>query len=132
MSHPVVTLTNNSKVGEAIELMKKHSIGSIVIVEDSVATNIITEKDIVNLIDDNYHINPDLKISELPIKKNLITIFEKDSYDGAIELLTNNIIHHLIVINSSGEVVGILSTSDIMNAQKIYNKSFPYFPVISN
>lgn len=128
MSKPVITLENSNSLGEAIELMKKHNIGSIVIIDDSVAINIVTEKDIINQLDSNYHINPELKISELPFKKTLITVSEKDSYDDAINLLTKNYIHHLIVINELGTVIGILSTSDIMKAQLRYNKFHPYFP----
>ena len=91
--------------------------------------NIITTKDILNLIStDDFHINPSIKLSELPFKKELITIFNTDSYDDALALITTNYIHHLIVIDYVGAVVGILSTRDLMEAQKTLNRFFPYFP----
>ena len=129
MSQPPITLKSDNTVGEAIGLMKEHNIGSIVIIDDdSLPENIITQKDIINLINDNFQINPKAKLNELPVKRTLITIFANDSYDNAIEQLSKHYIHHLIVINPSGVVVGILSTSDIIKAQLRYNRFFPYFP----
>ena len=129
MKKPVITLTLKDSIKEAIDLMKKHKIGSIVIIDaDNLPVNIITTKDIINLFDTDYKIDSSLKISSLPIKPNLITIFDNDSFDDAIGLLTTNLIHHLIVINYSGSVVGILSTQDILNTQKLFDRFFPYFP----
>ena len=127
MKKPVITLTLKDSIKEAIDLMKKHKIGSIVIIDDdNLPVNIITTKDIINLFDTDYKIDSSLKISSLPIKPNLITIFDNDSFDDAIGLLTTNLIHHLIVINYSGSVVGILSTQDILHAQKLFDRFFPY------
>ena len=129
MSHPVITLKPSDTTKDALVLMTKNNIGSIVIVdEDNMPVNIITEKDIINLIDKDFQLDPSIKISNLPIKKNLFTIFETDSYDDAVNVLTTNNIHHLIVIDYSGTVVGILSTRDILVGQKELNRFFPYFP----
>ena len=129
MSKPAVTLLPSNTIKDAINLMKEKKIGSIVVINnDSMPLNIITTKDIMNLIETDFHIDPTLKLSELPVKKNLITISNTESYDDALALITANYIHHLIVIDNLGVVVGILSTRDLMEAQKTLNRFFPYFP----
>ena len=129
MSKPAVTLLPTNTIKDAVNLMKEKKIGSIIVVDnDRMPINIITTKDILNLIETDFHIDASQKLSEIPHKKNLITIFNTDSYDDALALITANYIHHLIVIDNSGVVVGILSTRDLMEAQKTLNRFFPYFP----
>lgn len=133
MSHPVITLNPSDTIQKALDLMKSNRIGSIVIIdEDNLPVNILTAKDFINLIDSDFHIDPNLKIEDSPFKKDLVTIFDTDSYDDALKLLTKNFFHHLIVINQSGAVVGILSTKDLMSAQEELNRYFPYFPGVAS
>ncbi len=129
MSKPPITLLPSNTVKDAINLMKENKIGSIIVIDDDrMPLNIITTKDILNLIDSDFHINASLKLSDLPFKKELITIFNTDSQEDALDLIMENYIHHLIVIDYLGTVVGILSTRDFMKAQKTLERYFPYFP----
>ena len=129
MSKPVVTLTNENTIKEAIGLMKEKKVGSIIIVdEDKLVTDILTERDILEFIDQDFKINADLKIGDLPKKEHLISILETESLDDAIKIFSEIPIHHLVVTDYSGKLTGIISTKDLITAQKKLNKTFPYFP----
>ena len=129
MSKPVVTLKPSNTVGEAIKLMKEKVLGSIIIVdEDNLPFGIFTEHDVLFALDDNYQINKSMKLSQLPQKDYLITIFETDSLDDAIKILTERTIHHLVVTDLRGVETGIISTKDVIKGQQTLNRVFPYFP----
>jgi CBS domain-containing protein len=129
MKKPVIELTIASTIRDVLDLMKEKRIGSVVIIdEDYMPVDIITEFDIINLIDEN-NVLPNLPLRSLNRKTNLYTVFETDSIDDAIKIFSEKKIHHLVVIDCSGLVIGILSTKDVIYAQKALNRAFPYFPL---
>ena len=129
MTKPPVTLKSENNIGDAIKLMKEKVLGSIVIVdEDNFPVSIFTEHDILFGLDNDFRINPKTKLGDLPPKIQLITILDTESLDDAIKIFTEKAIHHLVVIDMEGFVKGIISTKDVIKAQKRLNSAFPYFP----
>ena len=129
MTQQVVTLTRDNTVRDAINIMKEKDIGSVIVVdEDFMVIDILTEGDILKLIDKDFKINAALRISELPKKEHLFSILETESIENAIKILYEVPIHHLVVTDYSGILKGIISTKDIIKAEKRLQKTFPYFP----
>ena len=129
MTKPAITLKSENTIGDAIKLMKEKVLGSIVIVDDdNLPVSIFTEHDILFGLDNDFRINPKVKLGDLPPKIQLITIVDTESLDDAIKVFTEKAIHHLVVIDMEGLVKGIISTKDVIKAQKRLNTAFPYFP----
>ncbi len=109
-------LTADRTVKEAIELMRKKNIGSVVIVnQNKEPVNIITERDIIFLLSEG---NLDLKLSEALelLKKNseFCAIGKNAPITTVIRLFREKAIKHLPVVDDSGKLIGIISSSDVI------------------
>jgi len=112
MSTPPITCEENTSVAEVIRKMIKHNVGSIVVVKNKKPVGIITERDIVR-----RHLTK--KFNLLSKAKNIMSqpvkvIKEEAKVTDAARLMADYGIRKLPVVNSSGEVVGIITEGDIV------------------
>ena len=115
MTRHVETVTNDTLVLDAIEVMKKQNIGAMVIGidADDGSMGIFTERDLLAKI--NYNNLNDfgrLTVEDVTTK-SLITIDAGESYVHAIEIMKRHNFRHLPVI-SNNKLVGIVSLRDIL------------------
>lgn len=111
-----VTLNPNATIGEAVHLMKENKIGGIPIVDaTNMLVGILTNRDL------RFETNYKQKVSTVMTKENLITAPEGTDLKKAELIFKNNKIEKLPVINKSGELVGLITFSDILKL-----KSHPY------
>ena len=112
MSKNIISCKSNSTIYEIANLMKKHNIGFIQIIEKSLK-GVITDRDIVVkcLSNNDTFILP-------YINTNIITIEENKNIEEALNLMSKNKIKRLIITKEK-EIVGILSLSDIINNTNI-------------
>lgn len=111
-------------VFEVISIMKTNAISAVVIVEDKKAVGIFTERDIVKGVNTGGIRNVAIKeLMSAPVitAKNTISIYE------AYNILDTNSIRHLIVEGAHGELVGIVTQTDIINSL-----GFEYFVDLKN
>lgn len=116
MTKKVVVVPLSSSVSEVAKLMKRHRVGSIVVVDDkhgNKAKGIITERDIVHkliaLKKDPYNAQAgDIMSKPLRVVRPTTTIEE------AAKAMRGNAIKRLPVVNEKAELVGIISEGDIM------------------
>jgi len=113
------TLTVSPKINlkEAAEKMAENEVGSLVVVDDSKAIGIITEKDIIKNISSLKK-----KISEI-MSEQVVSIDEGENIDNAAELMAKNKIKHLPVTNGE-EIVGIITISDLIKHCEDLNEDF--------
>ena len=116
MTKKVVVLPLGSSVQDAARLMKKHGIGSVIIVEDvrgQKAKGIITERDIVyKLVALGKNISSILV--ETIMSKPLRVIMPETSLEKVAKAMRDNRVKRLPVVNARRELVGIVSEGDIM------------------
>ena len=122
---PQITLTINGRkdsgemgdtILEVAKLMKKHSIGSVIVVQDKAgkhAKGIITERDLVYKVlskgTDPYKVNVE-KVMSTPLR----VVKPETSIEDAAKAMKENKIKRLPVVNDANELIGILSEGDIM------------------
>ncbi len=116
MTKKVVTVPFGKTILEVAKLMKKNSIGSVIVVEDKEgkhAKGIITERDLVYKIlakgSDPYQSN-----AEDIMSKPLRVVRPETSIEDAAKAMRENKVKRLPVVNDTNELVGILSEGDIM------------------
>ncbi len=111
MVRDVITASPESSVEEAIQLMKKHSIRHLPIVEDEKLVGFVTESNL------RPYLHPERL--NLPLKEvmilNPITIDPDTSIDEVARLIYRYKIGGLPVI-SEGKLVGIITITDILEA----------------
>ncbi len=112
MAKKLVTTRKDATVSDAINLMKKHSIRHLPVVEDGELLGWVTERDIreayiASLIEQ-------VSIGDIMIK-DPITIAPEANLEEAAELLYRHGIGGLPVVDK-GKLVGVITVADIMAA----------------
>ena len=110
-----ITIFPDSKLAEALDLMRRHSISGIPVVERGPAgaptklAGILTNRDV------RFASDPGQPVSELMTKK-LITVREGVAKDEARRLLHQHRIEKLLVVDDDFRCVGLITVKDIEKA----------------
>lgn len=118
MSAPVFVVSPDENVARARNLMLRHKIGRLVIVENNRPTGMVTKKDIARRLDQAEPQWRRRPIDDIPVRKvmteSLITIFPDATPRQLAELMTENDISGLPVVNKKDEVIGIATKWDLI------------------
>jgi CBS domain-containing protein len=113
MLKDVVTTYGNVPVKEAIEVLFKRHIGSIVVVDDAQqCVGIFTERDAIRVVAQNLPLDATL---DKIMTKNPFTVNEDSTFEEAKNIIKLYKIRHLPVTTSSGKLVGLISVRHILN-----------------
>ncbi|MBX5200505.1 IMP dehydrogenase [Rhizobium sp. NZLR1] len=113
-----VTIGPDAKLAEALGLMKSHSISGIPVVEKSGRlVGILTNRDV------RFASDPEQKIHELMTKDSLVTVKESVDQQEAKRLLHSHRIEKLLVVDTEGRCVGLITVKDIEKSQLNPNAS---------
>ena len=102
-----VTLSPEQPVKKALELMNEHNVSGVPILEGKKLKGILTRRDLKFLKD--Y----DIRISAVMVKDNLVTGPPATTLEEAKEILQKHKVEKLLLINSSGELQGLITMRDI-------------------
>jgi IMP dehydrogenase len=111
-----VTIRPSATLAEALELMKKHSISGIPVVESGSngrpgkLVGILTNRDV------RFATDARQKVSELMTKERLITVREGVDQEEAKRLLHQHRIEKLLVVDAQYRCVGLITVKDIEKA----------------
>jgi CBS domain-containing protein len=108
----------DASIKEAARIMGTRDIGSLVVVNGNKITGIITERDIIKNI-----LRIDRKISEV-MSKQIITINAEEELDNAAISMAKHKIKKLPVLDNSGKLIGILTSTDIIIHSDDLNEDF--------
>ncbi len=118
MSSPVYVVSPDETVARARNLMLRHKIGRLVLIENNKPIGIVTKKDIsrrLNQAEPQWRRRP---IDIIPIRnvmtESLITIFPDATPRQLAELMVENNIGGLPVVNNKDEVIGIVTKWDMI------------------
>ncbi|TLX95433.1 MAG: IMP dehydrogenase [Thaumarchaeota archaeon] len=109
-----ITLLPDRTIGEALDVIRKHDIGGIVVIDSGRrVAGLVTVRDI--------HLEEDLsvKISEVmtPLG-NLITAQKGVTMEQAKELLRKNKIEKLPILEKDGRLAGLITSKDIVKRRR--------------
>jgi IMP dehydrogenase len=103
-----ITLPPDALIGQAWDTMKKFSISGIPITQNGKLVGILTNRDL------RFHSNPMVPIAEVMTKENLVTVPEGTDLDSAKELLHKHRIEKLLIVDSDGNLKGMITVKDIL------------------
>ncbi|MGE3609825.1 MAG: IMP dehydrogenase [Bacteriovoracaceae bacterium] len=102
------TVTPDQSISDLFDLMKKFKISGFPVVDkNKKLVGMITNRDLRFISDTKK------KVKEIMTSKNLITAPEGTSFEKAKEILQNHRVEKLPVLNSHGELVGLITIKDI-------------------
>ena len=116
MTKKVVVVPIGKGLAEAVKLMKKYEIGSIIVVdsnEGKKALGIITERDVVYKVIAKDKDPYSMKVEEI-MSKPLRVVKPDTNLEDAAKAMRENRIKRLPVVNDNNELIGIMSEGDIM------------------
>lgn len=113
MSSKLITLVPGDTIGMAIDLFKQHHIHHILVVRHTKLVGILSTFD-VNLSAQNDGSFLQTKVEDV-MTTGIATLSSTDRLNVAIQLFSENLFHAIPVVDND-EVVGILTTLDIMRA----------------
>jgi len=110
-----VSIPPNTSILDARDILIRHRIGRLIIEFNKKPVGIITEKDIARSIS-IFSGKPIAKILVRDImSKDLITVFPDDSIYDCAKLMKKHGISSVIVKNSRGKLVGIVTKTDLVS-----------------
>jgi CBS domain-containing protein len=110
----VHTVGPKQTVTQAVRLLVTHGIGSLMVVESGEIRGIITERDILRLVDRDPSALATTKVEEA-MTRELIVGVPRDGVPHVMDLMTKNRVRHLPVVEG-GSLYGIISIGDVVNA----------------
>ena len=118
-STPVISVSPDSSVFEALQKMQSEFVKRLVITEGTKPLGIITERDINKFLEEDKTARA---VNEIPVKhlmqKNIVLItdgFEDDFYQCASKM-ENLKIGSVILVDKNGDLSGIISRTDLVKS----------------
>jgi acetoin utilization protein AcuB len=125
MTRSVITVDKEDRMIDAMLLLKQHNIHRLPVMEKDRLVGIVSDKDIIKtsvpgvpsleMIDALYRISK-IRVEEI-MTKNPITIPADYTVDEAAEILLEHKISGAPVMNNQGEMVGIITTTDLLKVK---------------
>ncbi|MCB0402411.1 MAG: IMP dehydrogenase [Flavobacteriales bacterium] len=107
-----VTLSIDSTVGDALQLMAEFKIGGIPVVNDNnTLAGIVTNRDL------RFQKDHSVPVKNVMTCENIITANEKTDLESAREILQEHKIEKLPVVNANNELIGLITYKDITKLQ---------------
>jgi CBS domain-containing protein len=138
MSHKsIVTLRANFEptLLDAVKIMLKNKVGSVVIVDSAgKPEGIVTERDVLRTVSKskNNKTPCDILAGEI-MSSPVITVKSIDSVDTAAAIMAKHKVKRLVVIESDGTMAGIISVKDITKRlAKILSDDYNRYRVLGN
>lgn len=117
----VITTLGDISIKEAIKILYKRHVGSIIIVdEDGKCKGIFTDRDAIRVIANEIPLS---KLLTEVMTTNLKTVDEHATYAMAKEIMRTHNIRHLPVVDEQGKLIGILSLRRILDEVHDMHKS---------
>ena len=117
MSKEVVTIGTGRPLGEAAELLTKHKISGLPVVDvDGRLVGLISEADFVSALDVRHPVRrkPMGTVVDDLMTDHPVTIAEDDTLETAIERMENKRVKRLVVVDGDARVRGIIARRDVL------------------
>lgn len=111
-----VSLSSTTGIQQAAELMSEHGISSVLVVDEGQLVGILTDRDLRNRVIAqglSYDVNVAAVMTQLPE-----SVQENRSLLDALTTMTATNVHHLPVVNSRNQPVGMVTATDLIRQQR--------------
>ncbi|NNE20024.1 MAG: IMP dehydrogenase, partial [Myxococcales bacterium] len=106
-----VTVGPGESLHDALELMRRHEISGLPVIEGTKPVGILTSRDV------RFEQNLNQKVAQL-MTKELVTVPPGVEQDKARELLHKHRIEKLLVVGDDGDLVGLITIKDLLQADR--------------
>lgn len=115
-----IMVTPLATVEEAVKLMHREEVGSVVVVSpEGKVLGIFTERDLVRLIGEGKPLTT--RIGDA-MTRDPVTVYEDDTLTKAAMLMAEKRIRHLPVVDREGRLKGVISARDVASVLARYKE----------
>jgi CBS domain-containing protein len=109
----IYSVTSNSTVYEALELMAEKNIGAVLVIDNGELSGIFSERDYARKVILQSRASRDTHVEEV-MTARLITVTSDQPLEDAMRLMSDKHIRHLPVVDE-GQLTGIISINDVVS-----------------
>lgn len=110
----VVTFSPSTALQEVLTLMQNRSISSVVAINEADRpVGIFTEQDAIQLMAAKKKVSG-LRLAEV-MSEPVLTVSANMGYGNAYQLMSENRVRHLVVVDDSGTLIGLVSEGDFLH-----------------
>lgn len=121
MTRDVTTCHPGTQLTEVVEHLHKRQFSCLVVVEEKKPVGIITERDMVTILADMLEdVSWDSLAIENFMSTAVVAVQEDATLFEAVDVIRSEGIRHAPVVDVKGELVGLLTQTDIING---YNQA---------
>ncbi len=114
---PVITITGDKTIRDAMKVLIDNKIGSVVVIGDAGdPVGILTERDVFRLCYESTGDIMDMKISD-HMTVNLLIGVPDDDIEYIASVITNKRVRHIPIIDEKKRLCGLISIGDIVKAR---------------
>jgi len=115
MRKEVLTVKEKTSIYDAVALMTMNDVGAVIVLNTlNRPIGIFTERDVLKrVVLGGLEVRHELVASVYT--KKLVSVKPKDSLQEAAKKMKEGHFRHLVVIDDSGKIVGVLSVRDLIN-----------------
>jgi CBS domain-containing protein len=111
----VATTTSSATVDELLDLLARHNVGALPVVDDGQLVGIVSERDVVRLLHERGRSLLDGTVGDL-MTSDVVTCAPGDEAADLARVMTSRRIRHLPVCDERG-LCGIVSIGDLVKAR---------------
>jgi len=110
-----ITISGEATIYDVVKIMAEQNIGFLVVVENGRMVGVLSERDVVRSLAERGNLS--VKVSDI-CKRDIITLQADATLEEAAEKMGKHGIRHIVVVNKSGELIGVVSVRDLI--QELY------------
>jgi CBS domain-containing protein len=110
---PALTIEEGATALKAASLMEKHDVGSLIVIKNSAAVGIITERDLLSKVTAKNKTPSKVAVKDL-MSKGVITLDPDSMLDDAAYLMIKHKIKRLPVVKDK-KLLGIVTATDVVS-----------------
>jgi acetoin utilization protein AcuB len=124
MTREPITITDETSMIKAIHLMKQHRFRRLPVVHQGQLVGMVTDRDLKEAspskattldVHELYYLLAELQVKEI-MTRDPLSVSQDDTVERAAQLMLEHTISGLPVVNAGGQLVGIITQSDVFRA----------------
>ena len=117
MTKNVTACSPNTKIKDVIKILSRNRISSLVITENNEPVGIITERDLVAIMEEMLN---DVARDHLPfvhfMTSPALTVHGYNTFEEAVKFAINKNIRHLPVVDQNNKLIGLLTQTNMVRS----------------
>lgn len=111
--HDIITVDSQTSVYDAVVLLDKHHIGSLVVTDGGKLAGVVTERDYACKVVIKGKSSRKMPVSEI-MSARLVVVKPDTTINECMALMTDKHIRHLPVLDGGDNLVGLVSIGDVV------------------